>query len=318
MSVDFKGRTVIVTGAGNGLGRAHAHEVARLGADVVVNDLGGSTDGVGGSSRAADFVVDEIRSAGGSAVANHDSVATDEGCRGIAATALDTFGRIDAVVHNAGILRNGSFDEMTDDKFFPVLQTHLLGSFFLSRAVWPTMVTQGYGRLVFTSSSTGVFGRINGANYASAKAGIVGLCNVLALEGEELGILANAVMPVATTRLGGAPDITDDSDEAKAKRAEAEATRPRAQPEWVAPMVAYLASEACTTTHRYYSAAAGRYARIFVGVSTGWYAPDGHPPSAQDIAEEIKAIEDLTEYDLPSSVFHEIELINARYVTGGT
>ncbi|MBW8826713.1 MAG: SDR family NAD(P)-dependent oxidoreductase [Acidobacteria bacterium] len=274
MTVDFKGRAVIVTGAGNGLGRAHAHELARLGADVVVNDLGGSPDGVGGSSRAADFVVDEIRSAGGSAVPNYDSVATDEGCRGIAATALEAFGRIDAVVHNAGILRNASFGEMTDDKLFPVLETHLFGSIYLSRAVWPTMVQQGYGRLVFTSSSTGVFGRINGANYASAKAGIVGLCNVLALEGEELGILANAVMPVATTRLGGAPDITDDSDEAKAKRAEAVATRPRAQPEWVAPMVAYLASEACTTTHRYYSSAAGRYARIFIGVSTGWYAPE--------------------------------------------
>src|SRR5688572_15002591 len=126
------------------MGRAHAVVLGQLGANVVVNDLGGSTDGSGSSSRTADFVVDQIVAAGGRAVANYDSVATDEGCRGIAATATEAYGRIDAVVHNAGILRNSTFDQMTDDRFFPVLETHLLGSFFLSRAVWPTMVAQGY------------------------------------------------------------------------------------------------------------------------------------------------------------------------------
>jgi NAD(P)-dependent dehydrogenase (short-subunit alcohol dehydrogenase family) len=306
--VDFAGRTVIVTGAGNGLGRAHAREIARLGGNVIVNDLGGSPDGMGASVEAAAYVTREIAAAGGSAVANHDSVATDAGCQGIVATALQSFGRIDAVVHNAGILRNDPFERMSDDRFFPVLETHLLGSFYLSRAVWPTMVAQGYGRLVFTSSASGVFGRVNGANYATAKAGIVGLCNALALEGEPLGILANCVMPTGTTRLGGAPDARDSSHEANQRRAESRRAAPRSQPEWVSPLVAYLASPACTTTHRYYSAIGGRYARIAIGVGWGWTAPEGPPPTPQDIELHMEEISDMQNFEEPASVFEEIEI----------
>ncbi|MGE0878299.1 MAG: SDR family NAD(P)-dependent oxidoreductase [Acidimicrobiia bacterium] len=309
MPISFNDRTVIVTGAGNGLGRAHALELGRLGANVVVNDLGGSTDGHGNSTAAADFVVDEIRAAGGTAVASYDSAATDEGCRHMAEIALASFGRIDAAVMNAGILRNAMFEDMTDDKFFPVLETHLLGSFYLARAVWPTMVAQGYGRLVFTASSSGLWGRPNGINYNASKAGIVGLCNALALEGEEKGILSNALMPVAFSRLGGAPDAIDTSAEAEARREEALASR--MAPEWVAPMAAFLASDACTRTHRYYSAVRGRYARVFVGAAAGWFAGE-QPPTVDDIAAHLDAIEDLTEYDLPNSTFHEIELIAAR------
>ena len=311
--IRFDGRTAVVTGAGNGLGRAHALELGRRGAHVVVNDLGASTDGQGGSRASADLVVDEIRGGGGSAVASYDSVADDAGCRAIAATALEAHGRIDAVVHNAGILRNAPFHEMTDDRYFPVLETHLLGAFYLTRAVYPTMVDQRYGRLVFTSSGSGAFGRADGANYASAKAALLGLCNALAIEGAEHGVLANAILPVAFTRLAGAPDNADTSDAAAAARAEAASTRTRMLPEWVSPMVVYLASEECTRTRHYYSAAMGRFARVFVAATVGWYAPGDAPPTVEDIAARLDVIENLDEFDIPDSVFDEIARIASRH-----
>ena len=303
---------MIVTGAANGLGRAHAQELARLGANVIVNDLGGSADGVGSSRDAADFVVEEIQQAGGIAVANYDSVAISSGCEAIAAATIAAFGRIDAVVHNAGILRNSAFNEMTDERFFPVLETHLLGAVFLSRAVWPTMLEQGYGRMVFTSSGSGVFGRANGANYAAAKAGIVGLCNALALEGEPFGILCNAVMPVGTSRLGGAPDARDTSEQAQTARERSDAASPRSQPRWVSPLVAFLASDACSVTHQYFSAVQGRYARIAIGVGSGWRAPEGEPPSPDEIASRMDVIGDLAGFEEPRSVFEEVELARRR------
>ncbi len=307
---------MVVTGAGNGLGRAHALELGRRGADVVVNDLGSSTDGTGASRHAADFVVDEIVAGGGRAVASYASVADATGCGEIAATALDAFGRIDAVVHNAGILRNAPFESMTDDRLWPVLETHLLGAFFLSRAVYPTMVAQGYGRLVFTSSASGAFGRVDGTNYAAAKAGVLGLCNALALEGAPHGVLANALLPVGFTRLAGAPAATDLSMEAQRARADAAATTPRMMPEWVTPMAVYLASEACTRTQRFYSAATGRYSRVFVGAAAGWYAGGDSAPSVEEVVGHLDEIERLDDYDLPSSVFEELELIHRRYGPG--
>lgn len=313
MDIRFDGRAVIVTGAGNGLGRAHALELARRGADVVVNDLGGSTSGEGASARAADFVVDEIRAGGGNAVASYASVADDAGCQAIAAAALDAFGRVDAVVHNAGILRNAPFESMSDDRVWPVLETHLLGAFFLSRAAYPAMVAQGYGRLVFTSSGSGAFGRVEGANYAAAKAGVLGLCNALALEGAPHGILANALLPVGFTRLAGAPDAVDDSTEAARRREELASASPRMMPEWVTPMAVYLASEACTRTQRFYSAAVGRYARVFVGAAAGWYADDTGPPSVEDLVAHLDDVERLDDFDLPSSVFDELDLIRTRH-----
>jgi NAD(P)-dependent dehydrogenase (short-subunit alcohol dehydrogenase family) len=313
MDIGFEGRAVIVTGAGNGLGRAHALELGRRGADVVVNDLGGSTTGDGASPRAADFVVDEIRAAGGSAVASYDSVADDAGCRALAEQTLARFGHVDAVVHNAGILRNAMFEEMTDERLWPVLQTHLLGAVFLSRAVYPAMIEQGYGRLVFTASGSGAFGRPNGANYAAAKAGILGLCNALALEGAAHGILANAILPVGFTRLAGAPEAADTSDAAVIARRDAEARSPRLQAEWVTPMAVYLASEACTRTQHFYSAANGRFARVFVGATAGWNTPGDAPPSVEDIAGHLDVIEDRAAYDLPTSVYDELELIRARF-----
>jgi NAD(P)-dependent dehydrogenase (short-subunit alcohol dehydrogenase family) len=313
----FDGRAVIVTGAGNGLGRAYALELARRGARVVVNDLGTTTDGVGASAHAADFVVSEIRRAGGTAVPSHDSIAEVEGCERLAATALDAFGSVDVVVHNAGILRNAPLTEMTDERFWPVVETHLAGAFFLTRAVLPAMIERSYGRIVFTSSASGVFGRPDGANYAAAKAGVIGLCNAVAIEGEPHGILANAVLPVAVTRLAGAPDAADQGDAARARRAELEAGAPRMGEEWVVPMVVYLASEACTGSQRYYSAVSGRYARVFVGVTTGWCADGERPPTAEDLAAQLGAIEDLTAFDLPRTTFEEVEIARRRAAPGG-
>lgn len=306
----FDGEVVIVTGAGNGLGRAYALELARRGATVVVNDYGGATDGAGAGHAAADFVVDEITRAGGRAVPSYDSVRDDASCRAIVARALEVSGRIDAVVNNAGILRNARFDAMDDDRWFPVVETHLLGAFFLSRAVWPAMVEARYGRLVFTSSASGMWGRVEGANYGAAKAGLVGLCNVLALEGREHGILANAIMPVGSTRLGGAPEASDRSEAAQAVRDEA--AHSRMSPEWVAPMVVYLASRACDRTHRYYSAVRGRYAEIFVGVTDGWVAPAGAPPAAEDVVARLDVIEDRRAYVVPDDTFDEVRIASAR------
>jgi NAD(P)-dependent dehydrogenase (short-subunit alcohol dehydrogenase family) len=306
VDVRFDNRVVIVTGAGNGLGRAYALEFARRGALVVVNDVGGGTDGRGAGHRAADFVVDEIVGAGGRAVPAYDSVRGDAGCRNIAALALEAGGRIDAVVHNAGILRNARFAGMSDDHWFPVLETHLLGAFYLSRAVWPTMVAAQYGRLVFTSSASGLWGRLEGANYGAAKAALMGLCNVLALEGGEHGIAANAILPVGSTRLAGAPEAADMSPDAEAARAEAYADR--MAPEWVAPLVVFLASDRCDRTHRYYSAVRGRYAEAFVGVTDGWVAPGSDAPTVEDVVAHLSAIEDRSSYSVPSSTFDEVAI----------
>jgi NAD(P)-dependent dehydrogenase (short-subunit alcohol dehydrogenase family) len=310
MDLLFDDRVVIVTGAGNGLGREHALELARRGAKVVVNDVGGATDGTGSGTRAADFVVGEIRSGGGNAIASYESVADDAACQRLADHTMDAFGRIDAVVHNAGILRNARFEDMGDERWFPVVETHLFGAFFLTRAVWPRMVEAGYGRLVFTSSASGVWGRVEGANYGAAKAGIVGLCNVLALEGADHGILANAVMPVASTRLAGAPEAADASDAAIAHRAAADENR--MAPHWVTPIVVYLASDACDRSHRYYSAVRGRFAEVFVGVTDGWVAEGSSSPSAETVAEHLAEIEDRSRFAVPNDTFHEVQLASAR------
>jgi len=304
--ISFAGRVALVTGAGNGLGRAHARELARRGASVVVNDLGGDVDGTGGSPRAAEQVVDEIAAAGGRAVPSFDSVATPEGGERIVATALDTFGRLDAVVNNAGILRNERFDEMTREQLMGVLDTHLLGAFHVSQPAYRVMRDQGYGRFVFTSSGSGLFGLRHQANYASAKAAIAGLSSVVAIEGAEYGILSNAVAPVATTRIvaGMRPQDISADDLARASRGDPTVALPDG-PDFVSPIVAYLASEACTVTQQIFSAASGRFARVFVGVTRGWYGPIDAPATAESVRDHLDEINDRSEYQIPTSVFDE-------------
>lgn len=225
MSV-FEDKVVIVTGAGRGLGRAHAMEFARRGAKVVVNDLGGAVDGTG-SGPTAQSVVDEILAAGGTAVANTDSVASEAGANAIVNDAVSNFGTIDVVINNAGILRDKTFANVSIENFRAVLDVHLMGSVFVTKAAWPIMAEKNWGRVVFTSSQSGIFGNFGQSNYASAKMALVGLMNVLALEGERKGIKVNTLAPGAITRM-----TENLNDPSRAGR-----------PEQVSPGVLYLCSE---------------------------------------------------------------------------
>ncbi|MBV9292674.1 MAG: SDR family oxidoreductase, partial [Frankiales bacterium] len=237
--MSFDGRVAIVTGAGGGLGRTYALDLAKRGAKVVVNDLGGSVDGKGGDDAAAQKVVDEIKAAGGEAVPNYDSVSTPEGGENIVKTAVDSFGKVDIVINNAGILRDKSFAKMTWDDLDAILDVHLKGAFYVSQPAFKVMKENNYGRFVFTSSNSGIFGNFGQANYGAAKMGLVGLSNVLAIEGAKANILSNCIAPVARTRM--TEELLGDFANVLA-------------PELVTPMVAYLCSEACTTTHGAYSA----------------------------------------------------------------
>ena len=193
--IDFEDQAVVVTGAGRGLGRLYALDLARRGAAVVVNDLGGTMGGDGADGTVADAVVDEIRQAGGTAVASHDSVDTAEGGSAIVGTALAEFGRLDAVVSNAGIFHTAPFDELTAREWRRMLRVHLDGAFHLAQPAYRAMKAQGYGRFVFIASSAGLFGQPHSAHYAAAKALTVGLAYVIAIEGAEHGILANSFLP---------------------------------------------------------------------------------------------------------------------------
>jgi NAD(P)-dependent dehydrogenase (short-subunit alcohol dehydrogenase family) len=233
MSLDFKNRVAIVTGAGGGLGRQHALALAARGARVVVNDLGGSRDGAGASSAAADAVVAEIRATGGEAIANAASVTDFDAVQAMVQQALAAWGRVDVLVNNAGILRDKSFGKMTVEDFRLVVDVHLMGAVHCCKAVWPVMVAQKYGRIVMTSSSSGLYGNFGQANYGAAKMALVGLMQTLAIEGAKYGIRVNALAPTAATRM------TEDLMPAEVLAA--------LKPEAVVPAMLFLASEQAPT-----------------------------------------------------------------------
>ena len=243
--VRFDGRVAIVTGAGQGLGRCHALLLASRGAKVVVNDLGGSTSGEGKSSESADRVVEEIKQAGGEAVANYDSVEDGEA---IVKTAMDAFGRVDIVINNAGILRDKSFKNMTDADWDIIFRVHNYGAYKVTKAAWPIMSEQGYGRVIFTTSAAGIYGNFGQTNYSSAKLSLVGLANTLALEGQRKNILVNTIAPVAASRLteGLLPPAVFDA----------------LKPEYVSPLVALLCSEESEDTGGLYEVGGGLYTKL--------------------------------------------------------
>lgn len=297
--IDFTGQAAVVTGAGRGLGRLYALELARRGASVVVNDLGGTMHGNGSDPSVADEVVAEIRAMGGSAVASHDSVDTPEGGHAIVETAVNAFGRVDTVVSNAGIFNSIPFDQLSPDDWRRMLQVHLDGGFYLSQPAYKVMTRQQYGRFVFISSSAGNFGQPMEAHYAAAKTGLVGLSNVIAIEGAAHGILSNTVLPTGFSRM-----VTETVGDEKFL---AESGFMRAiRAELVVPLVVFLASRACEFTHRNYSACAGRYARVFVALAQGWLAnPDGQP-TADDVHAHQDEISATDPYIVPDTIVDEV------------
>jgi NAD(P)-dependent dehydrogenase (short-subunit alcohol dehydrogenase family) len=299
MTIRFDNRVAIVTGAGNGLGRAHALLLASRGAKVVVNDPGGAVDGRpaangDGNSAAADTVVAEIKAAGGQAVANYDSVADARTAANIVKTAVDSFGTVDIVVNNAGILRDKSFHNMTTEDFDFVVKVHFLGTAYVTHAAWPILRAKAYGRVVVTSSNSGIYGNFGQANYGGAKLAVVGFMNALRLEGQKYNIMVNALAPVAGTRMTESlmtPEVLE-----------------KLKPEFVSPMVAYLCSEQCQRTGEIWSAGAGYFARIEYREAPG-VRITGRPPTLEDVAANIDKIADLTTNTVYRTSSEEVQAV---------
>jgi len=289
----FDDKVAVVTGAGGGLGRAHAKLLASRGALVVVNDVGGALDGSGASATPAEQVVAEIEAEGGTAVADANSVATSDGGEAIVQTAIDAFGRIDIVVNNAGILRDKAFHNMDDEMVDAVLAVHLKGAFNVTRPAWRRMREQSYGRVVNTSSSAGILGNFGQANYGAAKMGLVGLTNVLAIEGERYNIKANAISPIAGTRmtaevLGRLNEMLD--------------------PALVSPVVAFLAHEDCPVTGHIYSIGGGRVVRFFIGMTDGYVQFD-RTLTVEDVRDHFSQIDDTSTFEVLHQAPEETMLV---------
>jgi NAD(P)-dependent dehydrogenase (short-subunit alcohol dehydrogenase family) len=271
----FDGRVAVVTGGGRGLGRSYAMLLASRGAKVVVNDPGGGLTGDGTDAGAADDVVREIAAAGGQAVASTDSVATAAGGKAIVDAALDMDGRIDILIHNAGNVRRASLKEMSYEDFDAVLDVHLRGAFNVVRQAFPVMCEAGYGRIVLTSSIGGLYGNHNVANYAAAKAGVVGLSYVAALEGDAHGVACNVIVPAAVTRMAAGIDTS---------------AYPPMGPELVAPVVGWLAHESCSVSGELFIALAGRVARAVIAESPGMWRPSW---TVEDVGQHLDSIRNI-------------------------
>ncbi|HMK86291.1 MAG TPA: SDR family NAD(P)-dependent oxidoreductase [Steroidobacteraceae bacterium] len=270
----FDGRVAVITGAGRGLGRAYARLLGSKGAKVIVNDPGGSLKGEGTDAGPAETVVREIISAGGEAVACTESVATPQGGKAIIQAALDAFRRIDVLIHNAGNVRYGSLEEITQEDFEAVVDVHLMGAFHVVRPAFPIMAKAAYGRIVLTSSIGGLYGTKRVVNYGVSKAGIIGLNNVVAIEGAERGVKSNIILPGAVTRMAEGLDTSQ---------------YPPMGAELVAPVVGWLAHESCSISGEMLISMAGRVARAFIAETEGVYRPSW---SIDEVADEIEAIRD--------------------------
>jgi NAD(P)-dependent dehydrogenase (short-subunit alcohol dehydrogenase family) len=296
--ISLDGRVALVTGAGRGIGRAHALALASRGARVVVNDL---------DPDVSEAVVAEIVATGGEAAVAAGSVADPDTCVGIATVAFDRFGKVDILINNAGILRTGYFEEIDQARYNAVLDTHLRGSYLLTQAVWPAMKQAGYGRVVMTGSSSAMWSHQGLSNYAAAKGGIWGITKALAYEGAPHGIRTNLLMPYARTPIGVENPIPDMQanrrlfldDDAQ------ERLIGRWQPELIAHMAVYLASEGCEVNGEAFSVCGGRYARVFVGVADGWMAPDLDILTPEDVVANLPTIRDITHHTVPNWLFDE-------------
>jgi 3-hydroxyacyl-CoA dehydrogenase/3a,7a,12a-trihydroxy-5b-cholest-24-enoyl-CoA hydratase len=278
--IRFDNRVAIVTGAGGGLGRSHALLLASRGCKVVVNDLGGSVDGSGQSSKAADVVVDEIKKAGGQAVASYDGVDTLEGASKIVATAKEAFGKLDIVINNAGILRDVSFVKMTEEDWDKVLRVHLSGSMYVTKAAWPLLRENNFGRVVFTTSAAGLYGNFGQANYSSAKLGTVGLAKTLAHEGAKYNIKCNVIAPIAKSRMTETimpPNVLE-----------------KLLPEYVSPLVAYLCSEGLEDSAQIYAVGGGYVSRVAVVEGEGVFIKPDAGLTPEAVAGKWKEINDLS------------------------
>jgi len=298
-NVSFENKTVVVTGAGNGLGKAYALEFAIRGANVVVNDIGGSVSGEGSENTPADIVVKEIIDNGGSAVPNYDSVATKSGGESIIQSALSEFGGIHAVVNNAGILRDKSFAKMEEEDLNAIIDVHLKGTFFVCQPAFVQMKEQGFGRFVNVSSPSGLFGNFGQLNYGAAKMGIVGLTNVLAIEGAKYNIKANVIAPNAATRMTESLFGEDMANMLTVDN--------------ITPLVVFLASEQCDITHEIFSAGGGRFSRVGISTDVGYFKPEA---SAEDILENIEKIRDLSNSIYPTSLADELPLFTEAMKQG--
>jgi NAD(P)-dependent dehydrogenase (short-subunit alcohol dehydrogenase family) len=302
--VRFDGRVAIVTGAGGGLGRTYAEELARRGAKVVVNDLGGATDGTGGGASMADETVDAIREAGGEAVANYDSVATPEGGQGIVGTALEVFGGVDIVINNAGILRDKSFAKLEVADLDAIIDVHLKGAFYVTQPAFRVMKDRGYGRILFTSSSSGIWGNFGQTNYGAAKTGLLGLSNVISIEGAKHNIQSNVIAPAAQTRLtaglggGGEPD---------------EAQQRLQDPRQVTSLSCFLVSEDCPLTHEVFAVGYGRVSRVFIGMSPPWFHEgEAAFASLEDIRDNLETIMSTDGFTIPKNTMDEMAPVFAH------
>lgn len=284
----FDGRVAVVTGAGRGIGRAYAHLLAARGAAVVVNDLGGSIGGNGSDDGPATAVVAEIEAAGGVGLADVHDVASVEGAEALIAAAVERFGRIDVLINNAGIMRWAGLPEADADHLARHLAVHVDGSFNTTRAAWPHMVEQGYGRIVMTTSS-GIFGLPKNLAYATAKGGVIGMTRSLKLAGARHGIKVNLIAPAAFTRMAGQP-VSDDDPMVTGM-----------SPDLVAPMAAFLAHEDCPVSGEIYTAGAGRFARLFIASTEGYLHTAG-TPTIEDVAAQWAAINDESSYSVPADL----------------